>query len=315
LLNGDNSWLFSFPRPTADRQAAGKAYFHVVSDVWLFGPASDTNTWYSWALQFELPQKAAVQDGRGVLDIVIEIEDSAGAAAGLVNGRKSPSASVDAIFINSAAVDHLHEQSLRTFHPDVPVFATPQAAVIIRTWNYFSQVHDYRDLNPTDANWQTLHPGTPLPPWLSVFRLWGNHPTLFATVIVYVAEPDTYEAILWAPHGIAKEQPALKALLARMEPPVAVPCVMHALHDSYLLGLIRMTTGVEGGLSLVRQIKPKYWVKTQHQMLETTGWFGQLLRNYPRTLESALQKEQGAGLTGELPRLVEVPNGGSFVLE
>ncbi|KAB5572536.1 hypothetical protein GE09DRAFT_1099954 [Coniochaeta sp. 2T2.1] len=313
--------MLSFPRPAADREVSGKAFYHIVAERWLFGPVVDTGHWFSWILQFEQPQEAAIRDGKAVNAVVAEIEETA-AAAGLVPNRREGSAFLDAIFINHDEVDHLHKPSLLTFDPRIQIFAVPAAATKIETWNHFLQVYRYPNLDPSTSDWRALHPRPPLPSWLTVFRLYDNNHDLWATAIIYSPENRKDEAILWVPHSIPMEQPALRAFLTNMEPPIAVKCIMHPLHRSTVLGIIKNSDGVDGGLALARRAKPKYWVKTHHQLLRNTGAFGRLLRDYPGTLESAVEREKKRNKIGradsggkELPQLVEVGNGVSFVLD
>lgn len=37
VLNGDNSWLMSFPRPPSERTPQDKTFYHIVLDPWLTG--------------------------------------------------------------------------------------------------------------------------------------------------------------------------------------------------------------------------------------------------------------------------------------
>lgn len=70
-LNGDNSWLISFPRPPADRIRHGsKAYFHVVSDAWL---TRDISVGSSWVINLRHPTAPAIPDGSAVEALVQEI--------------------------------------------------------------------------------------------------------------------------------------------------------------------------------------------------------------------------------------------------
>lgn len=166
-LNGDNSWLISFPRPPAEQTRLGsKAYFHVVSDPWLVGDAA---TVHSWLVLIHLSAPPSIADGDAAAAVVKEIEDAAAAAGTFAGTRtrdnkpkrgseaksesesESEASPIDAIFLNFHYPDHLHEKTLRTFRPDTPVFATAEAAAIARPWGYFHHITEMRDLNPADA--------------------------------------------------------------------------------------------------------------------------------------------------------------------
>ncbi|KAG6356365.1 hypothetical protein INS49_015753 [Diaporthe citri] len=240
-LNGDGSWLMSFPLPPAElRQENGvgrKRFYHVVVDPWLRGPATMVSPWLVF---IERTEPAAVSDGAGVEAVVHEIEELAAAARGEVFDADSDAQSqpplVDAIFIKLHLLDHLHQPTLETFDKRIPVFATAQAAPTIHGWGHFDTVVetlDYKRYNgdgnsdksdstaagvPTadrGSHWKTFHPGKPLPEWLSVFRLASDWEVELATALVWSHEsqlnrPESgtaggsgrNEFIINTPHGV-----------------------------------------------------------------------------------------------------------------
>jgi len=337
-LNGDNSWLISFPRPAAERARHGnKAYFHVVSDAWL---TRDTVLFSPWILNLRNQAEAAIPDGPAVERLIREIETAAGAAnlgSGAPAAEPQPSP-VDAIFQNFHYSDHLDEHTLRTFDPDTPVFATAEATAVIWPWHHFRHLATTRDLDPAKPEWLDLRPegDAQLPEWLSIFRLVGHHPLNFATAIVYSSDsaaPDAsdgnsppnslrqdtqHEALLYSPHGIRADQPSLHAFAQKLDPPVRVLALLHALKDSFAFGL-RTTLGVAGGLALERQVRPKYWVKSHDAGLVYSGivaWVA-WINDITRSLEDGLAEEKAkAGNYDEVmkPNYIEVENGDSFVL-
>jgi hypothetical protein len=188
---------------------------------------------------------------------------------------------------------------------------------VIRSWNYFPNLFQTNDLDPPSPDWRALHRGGPLPPWLTVFRLFDNHDIDFATAIVHSPDEDTDEVLLYSPHGLPIEQPALQAFLTKTQPPVRVLALLHGFHDSFFLG-IRVTTGVVGGLELGRRAKAKYWVRTHDALLVVSGLLRFFITEYQRTLQWGLDKEKDAAKDGEggrMPKLVDVENGGCSVLE
>ncbi|CAI6337942.1 unnamed protein product [Periconia digitata] len=315
-LNGDNSWMISFPIPQGQRST--KAYYHIVSDTWLQGVAVTVS---SWLVHIGLGSPAAITTGGEVDALVQEIEDAA-KEAGFVKGDGEPSAkTLDAIFANFHYPDHLSEPTLRTFSPDIPVIASKESEPIIRAWGYFNNIVTQKDLDAADGNWHTLHPGSPLPNWLSVFRLVGHHELNFATAMVWSSNADTHEALLYSPHGIKIDQPTLQTFTHKTTPSIKVKAILHALKDSFGMGK-RFTLGVEGGLALEEETRPKYWIKSHDSMLDYQGAFMRLfVRDYARTLESGIQEMLGKKPEGDKlkeerkPNLIDVENGGSFVLE
>lgn len=315
-LNGDNSWMISFPVPRKVRDA--KAYYHVVSDAWLQGAAVTLSSWLVW---IGLAAPAAFTTGDAINSLVQEIEDEA-AAAGLVSQKDAAAPkTIDAIFSNFHYADHLSEPTMRTFSREIPVFATAESEIIIRGWNHFDNIVLQKDLNADSGDWQLLHPGTPLPEWLSVFRLVGHHELNFATAMVWSTDSNNHEAILYSPHGIKTDQPTLQTFTRKTTPPLEVRAILHALKDSFAFGK-RTTLGVEGGLALEEETNAKYWIQSHDSALDYQGVVLRLgVRDYARTLENGIQEILGRGGTEaekfkgrKLPTLIAVDNGGSFVL-
>ncbi|KAK3372088.1 hypothetical protein B0H63DRAFT_401414 [Podospora didyma] len=333
-LNGDNSWLISFPRPISDRGGAGgtnpKAYFHIVTDPWLQGPAV---TLHSWIFHIGLSSEPTISDGASVEAVIREIEAAAAAASGsaasaaptttLPTDTASP---IDAIFLNFHYNDHIHEPTLRTLNPSIPVFATPQAATKIRPLNYFQSITETQDVDPVSASatptidWQALHPGGTLPKWLNVFRNPGHHELYFSTVIVWSPSPDVvHEALLWSPHGMRLDQPSIQAYNAgKLAPPVRTLAMLHPMKVTNVL-LLGSTNGVQAGIALARGAHPKYWVRTHDMLNEYAGIAMRLLRvsDVACTFEQGLAdlKDRDEWKKEDHPDVVTVGSGGCFVLE
>lgn len=235
-LNGDGSWLMSFPLPSAElrqeNRASKKRFYHVAVDPWLRGPATMVSPWLVF---IERTEPAAVSDGAGVEAVVREIEELAAAARGEVFDQDAEAQPrpplVDAIFIKLHLLDHLHRPTLETFDRRIPVFATAQAAPTIRGWGHFDTVvetRDYKRYNGGEkldnsastaagvstadhgSHWKTFHPGRPLPEWLSVFRLTTDWEVELATALVWSHEShqeggsgsEQLEFIINTPHGV-----------------------------------------------------------------------------------------------------------------
>lgn len=317
-INGDNAWLLSFPRPAADRQKSGKAFYHVASEAWLKGTGVPVVWEFMAALR--LVTKPACGDGDDVEDVVREIEDTAASAGFIPKTQASGSdkSGVDAIFINFNGPDHLSEATLRTFNSSIPVFAIPEACSTIRSWKFFDTVVETKNLDPANGNWRELHPGSPLPKWLSTFRLKGPGMLFFATVIVYSPEESQHEALVWTPHGIKPEEPSVKAFVNDLTPNLSTLAMMHSLKDSFAWG-VRTTLGVTGGLALERAISPKYWVKTHNSDLDYRGLIMLGVKDSYQTLDWALEEEakknEEKSQNLKRPNFVQVDNGGCFVLQ
>jgi hypothetical protein len=316
-LNGDNSWLISFPRPAAERQSSGKAYFHAVHDPWLFGSTSLIST---LLVHINLAAPASVTDGAGVEAVVQEIEKAAATAGGNVPSKVAAidetKPFVDAIFVNLEEIDHLHEPTLRSFNNKIPVFAAQKASAIIQKWGYFDKVVTYNDLKPAVGDWKTLHPGVPLPEWLTIFRMQGHNFLSLATAMVWSVDAGKHEALLYSPHGIDINQPTMKTLLHEATPDISVLAILHGLKESSTWGW-KNTFGVSYGLPLYRETKAKYWVLSHNSPFKYSGLVMQGVKDVQRTLEWGLGKEideGGSKLERESVNFVQVENGSFAVL-
>ncbi|RYP70114.1 hypothetical protein DL769_005091 [Monosporascus sp. CRB-8-3] len=306
-INGDNSWLVSFPRPAAERVSAGRSYYHVVLEPWLVEPG-DTVFVAPWFFHIHRNCVAAATDGASVDALVREIEQAAGSTGHAAAG-------VDAILVCYAAPDHMDRQTLLTFAPSVPVFAVPEAAKTISGWGHFDRAVDIATFDGT--SWRSSHPGAPLPGWLSVMSL-KTHWLCFGFALVWSHDDEKNEAILSFPHGFRpdKDTSAVGNLLGA-SPPLRILAMMHPLKENFFWGAL-MTPGVRNGLQLWRMVRPKYWVNTGDMELIYAGVFLWGVNDKLHTLDWALKLEQNetradANLTR--PDLVNLENGACYVLE
>ncbi|KAI0547087.1 hypothetical protein F4679DRAFT_555293 [Xylaria curta] len=317
-LNDDHSLLISFPRPLVERNSSGKAYYHIVSDPWMFGSAIMLA---SWIATIDLPNAADFKNGDDVEDLIRQIEDTARVSGITSRSDTADSPLLDAICVSFYYPDHMHEPTLRTFDASIPVFAAKEAAVIIQSWDYFTTVVPTHDLVQGMADWRSgTHPDPSLPGWLSIFRLVGHHEVNYATAIVWSSTPDTHEALLLSPHGIDIDQISIQTYIHDMKPQITTLGMLFPLHDTFAFGW-RTTFGVVGGLKIESQVKPKYWVRTADGKLVYQGgirWFGNVIY---RTIESGLEEVKKLEMAARgneprnVPNYITVDNGSSFVLE
>lgn len=317
-LNGDNSWLISFPRPHAERESIGKAFFHAVHDPWLTGPTSSFSTYLVFINHAAAPE---VKDGAGVEEVAREIEDAA-AEAGIIakNHRQysTPASKpiVDAIFVNLHGPDHLHAPTLQTFDPSIPVFAAGTADEIIRGLNHFDAVYSNKDLQPGSGDWKLLHPGGPLPEWLTIFRMTGHHMLNFCTAMIWSPSSGKHEALLYSPHGVRVAETTLQTFFNDAVPQVQTLAILHGLKESRAFGWLN-TFGVSYGLPLYRASNAKYWVLTHDSPLAYWGLIMLGVREVRRTLEWGLGREaeeDGNATKLKEVNFVDVKNGDSTVL-
>ncbi|KHN98296.1 uncharacterized protein MAM_04057 [Metarhizium album ARSEF 1941] len=324
-LNGHNSWLLSLPRPWVEQKQSGRAYFHIVLEPWLVGPADLVGSWF---IHIELPSAPAFPTADAVEAVARQIEDLA--FEHVLNRRTSnevfnPARHIDAILLSFHYYDHVHEATLREFHGNVPVIATPQAARIIKPWNHFSTVAIIRDVQPAvDTSWRAseLHPGRGLPPWITVLRLPGHREMNFCTAIIWTHMDDddgieVHESIFTSPHGTLLDQGPLQAFLDA-KPNTRKLAMLHGSKESHIGGK-QTSLGAKSGLALYRKLgDPKYWVLSHDLPLTYTGIFMRLSRaaDTSRALEWALDQEMLEDrVHKKRPDVFQVKNGACLVLE
>ncbi|KAG8165959.1 hypothetical protein KVR01_004511 [Diaporthe batatas] len=323
-LNGDNSWLVSFPLPENERQANGKAFFHIVSDPWLTGPASAFGSYY--AANVSLPHPPAYKSGGEVEAIAYEIEQLARDTGHTSTAPTTSSCDsvIDLISIAHQNTDHNHEDTLRTFRRNIPVVAAPAPATAIRAMKHFETVVDSMELVTGTPSFQSLHPGSSvLPAWLSIFGLTAASVVNFATAFVW-SHPENgttkHEIIINAPHGIKIGEPSVQKFISLLnqDHDTTVLALLHSLKSNFAR-IGQFTFGVQGGLELERPMRPNYWIITDSSKLIYGGVLFWLLGPYDvfHTMEWALEKEaeKNGGVQGRRPNHLEVENGDWFVLK
>jgi hypothetical protein len=334
-LNGDNSWLLSFPQPQDERAATGRSYYHVVFEPWLAGPAGFLS---SWVIHINLPAQPAVPDVKAINKVAGDVEDLA--AKHVVPGfeakpRVGEQGNLDAILLTFHYDDHLHKPTLLLFDKKIPVFATPQAAAVVNPWRHFDTVRLLQDMPPNAETWRatSLHPGNPMPSWLTCLRFPGpSHELNFAWAIVWThhadqqqdmggqAEGQVHEAILGSPHGMPPDQEPY-GVFSRASPPTKKLAMMHGLKESFAAGF-QNTFGVKAGLAMNRKLGGVgSWLVSHDALLGYSGILMRMLyvHDVSRTSAWAVEEEAKRSKEGEsttpVPKFLEVDNGASVVLE
>ncbi|KAF5659568.1 hypothetical protein FHETE_9352 [Fusarium heterosporum] len=323
-LNGDNSWLMSFPRPESERAATGKVFYHLVFEPWLKGAAHVLNSWF---VNIAMVNEPEVSTFGSIENLVREIEHVAVAYLPSVDRNQDVdlgvSSPVDAILLGFYLSDHLHPETLKSFPPHVPIIATPPAVDVIKPWKHFKTIRVISNLSPSATSWKTpdLHPGDPLPTWLTPIFLPGRSELNFVFAIIWshtMGNEEIHEAILDSPHGVKPEEKTLNAFLDS-EPKTKKLAMLHGLKESRTGGVLT-TYGAKGGLALNRKVGGvEHWIVTHSSELEYTGVFMRVVgtKDTPRTIEWALEEEEKKDSNLErvaLPNVVRVANGGSMIL-
>ncbi|KAL6835527.1 hypothetical protein V8C40DRAFT_282899 [Trichoderma camerunense] len=278
FLNGDNSWLFSIPRPLNDRAASGKVYYHIVYEPWLNGSATDMSKWLTHILQ---PVHAAIDSPAAVDDAITEIENSAVAHLAGADKISTPNTlsedalKVDAILLMFYLPDHVHQLTLYQFDKRIPVFATPDAMAIVKKMKHFETLELIPSLMAL---------------WLMPWFLPGHRVVNPAWALVWTHTVN--ESIVTSIHGSQVDEKHLNAFF-ESEPPTEKLALMHGLKESGLIG-VQNAFGAKSGLALYRRIQPKYWLANHDALFTYNGllYKSVQLNDVGRTVDWALEQEQ-----------------------
>jgi hypothetical protein len=303
-INGDVAWLLSFPRPSSNKNATGKVFYHAVIDPWFGQPALFLSSFF---LEMNLGRDPGLPSRAALDAVILEIEFAAGNS--LVPTNADPA--VDAIFI-TAMGEHCHKESLLQFSAYTPVFAVPAAATTTASWDYFKTIVTMSSCDPSKTPWKEGHPGSPLPAWLTVFTPEVTRKNNFGLVLITSTIPSENELILISPHGISADEASVKGLAKT----VKMLALVAPLKDSYSFGM-QTVLGVKNGLTIGQAAGTQYYVRSgDFVSLKYGGVVGWFVSDVPRALQwgvDELTKELGAGKAIGQPTLVEVENGGSYV--
>ncbi|KAM0327472.1 hypothetical protein ACHAQA_005760 [Verticillium albo-atrum] len=297
-LTADNSWMISLPRPTAD--ASGKAYYHILQDLWLGGAL----------IQFSSLLAKVTRLHAGHFDDVADIERLiAGMEKAARSGWTGTGKGVDAILVTHYNSDHCHRETMERFGKGVTVLAVKDVVAVVEGWGHFETVVEVPDLEPGAAAW----PGAvaaPAPDWLRVFRLPDResiYPYIHHAVVISVGE----EALLYVPHGldVEKAEHAVKVAPEGMQ-------WMAMLHSLDELGTGKATSrGVKGGLAIAEATKVKYWARTHDREQVYSGLLRWILWLKSWTLQEGVEEFERQGKKMErMPEYFEIENGGALVL-
>ncbi|RAH73809.1 uncharacterized protein BO66DRAFT_459403 [Aspergillus aculeatinus CBS 121060] len=289
-LNGDSSWLISLPQPAG-------GYFHLLLDPWLGGPAIITSSWLSHITHIEQEK----------FQSIAQVEQ----LARDISAPSGTESRIDAVIVSHPFSDQTHKDTLIQLASTVPVYATREAAAVVRSWGYFDTVVDIPDYEPTTP-WLDEELA-PMPSWLHLLRIPTGepHPALhYGIVIAYTTPRKTTEAVIYSPHGI--EPPFVQPLVE--EASFTTLALLHGIDDQSTLGVPQL--GVENGLRLEALTGARYWLRTHSPLLDFRGLVGWFYRSVPRTLDDGLeQAEREMGYKRARPNYVEVANGESVVLK
>ncbi|SLM40009.1 Beta-lactamase-like [Lasallia pustulata] len=294
-LNADTTWLLQIPCPKDALSRTGHSRFNILIDPWLRGPQSDVASWFSkqWhAVDSSVQTISELQDRLKDIDLIIHHKTK----------TKKPSPNqIDLVICSHEFSDHCHKESLLEIDPNTPVFATPKAADLIRSWNHFLVVRDTPSFSHQDPDWRSTSI-KPLPHWLGVSRLVTDADALYyhsAILITFNIDAsigrggptgnEAAEAIIYTPHGMRADD---LRHLPSAQPPLKVLALLHGLHDISISITKQLNLGAYNGLRAQRMCSAKYWVGTHDEVKKGGGIIAPLLRRKVLTLQQAIEKEK-----------------------
>ena len=136
----------------------------------------------------------------------------------------------------------------------------------------------------------------------------------FGLALISSANSSENELILMAPHGFSADESSVKGLATA----VKMLALVVPLKDSYSFGL-KTVLGVEDGLAITQTASgTPYYVRSGDFVgLKYKGIIGWSVSDVPHDLQwgvDQLSKKLGPDEVIKQPTLVEVENGGSYVL-
>jgi hypothetical protein len=205
-----------------------------------------------------------------------------------------------------------HQATLLEINPSVPVFATDQAADLIRSWNHFDIVHTTPAFSANDPDWRKTSIG-PLPDWIGISRVVTEGNALYyhsALLVTFDLKPLTKnvdriaEAIIYSPHGIVADD---LRHLEIAQPPVQTLALLHGLHDVGIKWTKQLNLGAHNGLRAQRICKAKYWIGTHDEIKQPGGILAPFLTRSIISIQEALEKEKnGQAMTSDSSMLADM---------
>lgn len=301
-LNGDGAILISIPRPLAEAEAVNKAFYYIVTDPWLTGPAHffDAPDFIISLRHLEPEAYRSI----GAVELLIRAIENA--TLGHTDNWVAPDgpdghvrSAIDAFIVSNQLADHAHRPTLQVADDQTPILAAGDAVPILKSWDHFENIWPIPNLNVGNKS--------PLPPWLNVMRLPAGQQEVSHGILVSWASKPTGrpEAILYAPHGVALEtvEPVLVGT-----PTLQLLALLHPVNETITEGGPD-SLGVDTGLELYRGIAAKYWVQIHDPDMQRTGLLAPFQEFRERSLDEALEANPGPR-----PTFRERANGDIFVL-
>ena len=302
-LNADTTWLIQLPIPSSQSKGgSSRSHFNILLDPWLQGSQSDVASWFSTQWHVIEPSVATMAELNATLADLEGINSDDGEEHRLI----------DAVAISHEFTDHCHRATLEELSSKTPVFATDEAAKLIRSWNHFDTVITTPGFPSASGTWREAlaDASGSLPPWLSIGRVItaGNALYYHSAVLVvfdldYNAGPAARtrrkskaagggpgagaEAIVYSPHGIQATDLACVA-----DAGIKTLALLHGLHDVRIWMTKQLNLGALNGIKAARTCGAKFWVATHDEAKRGGGLVSWFLRRTAYTLRDAVEAEE-----------------------
>jgi len=320
-LNADTTWLIQLPIPDGQSDAS-RSHFNILLDPWLQGPQSDVASWFSTQWHVVAPS----------VGTMAELNTTLASLEGFGHEEAAQHRFVDAVAISHEFTDHCHRATLEELSRETPVFATDEAAKLVRSWKHFDTVVTMPGLSSASGSWQEAlaGPANVLPPWLGIGRVItaGNALYYHSAVVVafdlgYSAGPAARtrsrrksepsgrgaEAVVYSPHGI--HAPDLECVAGSGLSTVAL---LHGLHDVRIWMTAQLNLGALNGIKAARTSGAKYWVATHDEQKRGGGLVSWFLQRTVYTLRDAVEAEEAKSDDSEGYKFIELGSGDGMLL-
>lgn len=344
-LNADTSWLLSLPVPRGQEELAGsrkgRKYLHIVFDPWFTGTQEDVHGWFSTQWHKEESRYHSLEEVEGLIE---EIEglprngdprkpDAKGLGEDVKTGdmegtRESRDGCmeslIDAIVISHEFTDHMHEATLRSAVPSLPIFAPKGKAIdLLHTWSHFDTIIPI-ELTPSpeeSPDWRNWCPdqknvrGLEWTAWCKVTRLLAPEKSAIGyhegVLFTYTSDLESgkAEAIIYTPHGLPPS--AVQPLVGNKS--ITTLALLHGEHDVRLAGA-QLNLGEKNGREVVQVTGARYWCATHDEVKHGSGLVSWFLSRTVGQGKEIVEGEKEKELGGSVVSCRTVDNGERLVL-
>ncbi|KAK1216428.1 hypothetical protein PQX77_020948 [Marasmius sp. AFHP31] len=318
-LSGDNSWLLTFSNNPTQRLSPEDTTLTLLIDPWFKEDGIDYHPWFLRQQHTTSPQF-----------------HNFSSLTEFLSSDSDPRKEVDGIIITFEGSDHLHKPTLDEVGPDVPFFAFPRAAAILRSWGR-KFVYDISDratdvsliitdklleadvrnkredpsrkslIESLDIRLSFAHLNTGI--MASVDCL-----TQGALALSFAKGDRERGGLVYAPHSAPLD--AIKHWKEKEESITAKQLELFAYLANWdvvrvprIVGGPIVSQGAPGNSKVVQELSPRYWIRTHDELTILTG-----LVSYLPTRERKSKQEAEAELPESSTKILEMEAGETLAM-